>query len=51
MSESVFKTIGEEAEQLDTKEEASGLTELESVCPECRKEVFSFFIFKCDKNS
>ena len=38
MSNSIFKSIGEEAEQLDTKEE-NGLTELESVCAECRKEV------------
>lgn len=37
MSDSIFKSIGEEAEELERKE--GGLTELDSVCAECRKEV------------
>ena len=36
-SEPVFQAIGEEAERLDKKE--GGLTELDSVCAECRKDV------------
>ena len=37
MAEPVFQTIGEEAERLEKQE--SGLTELDSVCAECRKDV------------
>lgn len=37
-SEPVFKPIGDEVEQIDTRED-SRLTELDSVCAECRKEV------------
>lgn len=37
MSEPVFQPIGEEAERLEKKE--GGLTELDSVCAECRKDV------------
>ena len=45
MSESVFQPIGEEAERLEKKE--GGLTELDSVCAECRKDVgvLKMFVF------